>query len=59
MSFDLDKVADINGKIAIVTGANIGLGYEVAKGLAIKKAKVIMACRNLTKQKRLKMKLNK
>ena len=49
MSFELDKVPNINGKIAIVTGANIGLGYEVAKGLATKEAKVIMACRNLAK----------
>lgn len=34
------------GKIAIVTGANSGLGYYTTKGLAEKGCKVIMACRS-------------
>lgn len=37
------------GKIAIVTGANSGIGYETALGLAKKQAEVILACRNLDK----------
>lgn len=37
---------DLSGKLAIVTGANSGLGYEVAKQLAQKGARVIMACRS-------------
>jgi NAD(P)-dependent dehydrogenase (short-subunit alcohol dehydrogenase family) len=37
------------GKIAIVTGANAGLGFETAKALAQKGAKVIMACRSMKK----------
>lgn len=36
-------------KIAIVTGANSGIGYETAKALAEKNAVVIMACRDLEK----------
>lgn len=49
MTFELDNVPVQKGKIAIVTGANIGLGYETTIGLAKKEIKVIMACRNLVK----------
>ncbi len=36
----------LDGKIAIVTGANSGIGYETAKALAAHGARVIVACRN-------------
>ena len=42
-------IPDQNGRITIVTGANIGLGFEAAKALADKNATVIMACRNQQK----------
>lgn len=43
------KIPDQSGKVAIVTGANSGIGYETVKALAAKGATVIMACRNLEK----------
>jgi NAD(P)-dependent dehydrogenase (short-subunit alcohol dehydrogenase family) len=37
------------GRLAIVTGANIGLGYDTALALAGQGCSVILACRNLDK----------
>jgi NAD(P)-dependent dehydrogenase (short-subunit alcohol dehydrogenase family) len=42
----LDNMPDQSGKIAIVTGANSGIGYETARALAHKGATTILACRN-------------
>jgi len=49
MGFNIDNVATQAGRIALVTGANIGLGYETSLALAKKGATVIMACRDLQK----------
>jgi len=38
-----------NGRIAVVTGANSGLGYYTSRALALKGAQVIMACRDIRK----------
>ncbi|XP_046413561.1 WW domain-containing oxidoreductase isoform X3 [Neodiprion pinetum] len=38
---------DLKGKIAIITGANCGIGFETARSLALHGCKVILACRNL------------
>lgn len=40
---------ELSGKVAVVTGANSGLGFETAKALALKDAHVVLACRNLEK----------
>ena len=34
------------GKIAVVTGANTGIGKEIARGLAAQGMSVVLACRN-------------
>lgn len=49
MSFSIDKIPSQKGRIAVVTGANTGLGFETTKALALKGAKVILACRNESK----------
>ena len=49
-----ENIPDQTGKIAIVTGANSGLGFEVAKALTRKGAHVIMGCRNLEKAEKAK-----
>ena len=47
--FTADDVPDQTGKIIFITGANTGLGYEAAKVLAGKGARVIIGCRSLAK----------
>lgn len=37
---------DLNGKLAIITGANCGIGFETAKSLAFHGCTVIFACRS-------------
>ena len=43
-----------NRKIAVVTGANAGFGFEIAKKLAENHIKVVLACRNSEKALRAK-----
>ncbi len=45
----LDNMPDQTGRVAIVTGANTGIGFETAAALASKNATVVMACRNRQK----------
>ncbi|XP_047994677.1 retinol dehydrogenase 11-like [Leguminivora glycinivorella] len=39
----------LNNKVVIVTGSNTGIGFETAKDLARREAKVILACRDQAK----------
>jgi NAD(P)-dependent dehydrogenase (short-subunit alcohol dehydrogenase family) len=44
-------IPDQSGRTAVVTGANTGLGFETARALAARGARVVLAVRNLDKGK--------
>lgn len=52
-------VAHQSGKIAVVTGSNTGIGFQVALILADKGAHVVLACRNLEKAETAREKMLK
>ncbi len=49
MPWTPDDISDQTGRIAIVTGANSGIGFHTAAHLAAKGATVLLACRNTEK----------
>ncbi|UII20706.1 oxidoreductase [Fulvivirga ligni] len=57
--FDLEKIPSHEGEVAIVTGANAGLGYETALQLARKDFEVILACRDQKKATKARSKILK
>jgi len=46
-----DRIGDQSGRVAVVTGANTGVGFEVATALARGGATVVLACRDLDRAK--------
>jgi NAD(P)-dependent dehydrogenase (short-subunit alcohol dehydrogenase family) len=52
MKWTTEDIPDQGGRVAVVTGANSGLGLVIARELARKGAHVTMACRNLEKGER-------
>ncbi len=52
--WDIEEVLSQPGKVAIVTGANSGIGYQTTIGLVKKNIEVVMACRNLQKAEEAK-----
>lgn len=57
MAWKFDDVPTQNGRLAVVTGGNIGLGFETALALAAKGCTVVLACRNLDKAAAAKAKI--
>ena len=38
---------ELSGRIAVVTGGNVGLGFASVEGLAAHGARVVLACRRV------------
>jgi len=58
-NWTIENIPDQNKKIVIITGSNSGIGFEAARILANKNAKVIVAVRNLDKGNAAKLKITK
>ena len=57
MSWSVEDIGEYEDEIAVITGANSGLGFSATKILAENGAKVIMACRILDKAKEAKQEI--
>ena len=58
-NWDKKNIPDLEGKTALITGSNSGLGYYTAKALAEKNCHVILSCRTPEKSIATKNKLQK
>merc|ERR1712166_581542 len=46
-AIDLFASTDLMGKVAVITGADTGIGLEIARAMAARNATVVMACRKI------------
>ncbi|MFK7907957.1 MAG: oxidoreductase [Chitinophagales bacterium] len=56
-TWNFNNIPFQKGRIAIVTGANTGLGFETVLALAAKNMEVVLACRNMQKAEAAKLKI--
>jgi NAD(P)-dependent dehydrogenase (short-subunit alcohol dehydrogenase family) len=54
-----DDIGDQTGRVALVTGANSGIGYQTARALAARGAHVVLACRDVERARRTYDELDK
>src|SRR5690348_7241495 len=49
MPWRSENIPNLAGRIAVITGANSGLGFEAARALARKGATLVLACRDFAR----------
>ena len=47
MRWTAAQLPDLSGRVAVVTGANSGIGFRTSEALAAHGARVVLACRDL------------
>ena len=57
MGWTADDIPSLEGCVALVTGANSGLGLESVRALAARQATVILACRSRSRAESAKTRL--
>ena len=57
MVWSIDLIPDQKGRIALITGANSGLGFSTAQALLAKNATVILGCRSIQKAEKARQRL--
>ncbi|MEU0948523.1 oxidoreductase [Streptomyces canus] len=57
--WSVDAVPDQAGRVAVVTGANTGLGFEIAHTLAARGARVVLAVRDVEKGKEARTRITR
>ncbi|MFM8260263.1 MAG: oxidoreductase [Vulcanococcus sp.] len=57
MTWTSDAIPDQQGRLALITGANSGLGLETARALLAKGATVVLGCRSLTRAEQARREL--
>ncbi len=58
-AYDIVKNRNLSGYCAVITGANRGLGLEIAKVLAFSGCYCILACRNVNSGRSIVDSINK